>query len=122
MQLPLTLDEDTLRDEVRDLVGETVEEAINGILDAQADGLVNAERSERADERQAYRSGHYSRGLLTRAGKIGDDVPRLRGAIHHRGARALQEARELGRGGAHEDVPARRVDAEQRGRHRDPVG
>ncbi len=54
MQLPiLTLDEDTLRDEVRDLVGETVEEAINGILDAQADGLVNAERSERADERQA---------------------------------------------------------------------
>lgn len=76
----LTLDEDALKDEARDLVRETVEEVINGILDAQADGLVNAERYERTDERQAYRIGHYSRGLLTQAGKIEVSVPKLRGA------------------------------------------
>ena len=76
----LTLDEDTLKDEARDLVGEAVEEVINGILDAQADGLVSAGRYERTDERQAYRSGHYSRGLLTQAGKIEVSVPKLRGA------------------------------------------
>ena len=81
MQPPiLTLDEDTLKDEMRDLVRETVEEAINGILDAQADELVNAERYERTDERQACRSGRYGRGPLTRAGKIGVSVPKLRGA------------------------------------------
>lgn len=76
----LTLDENTLKDEIRNLVRGTVEEVINGILDAQADELVNAERYERTDERQAYRSRHYSRGLLTQAGKIEVSVPKLRGA------------------------------------------
>lgn len=81
MQAPIiTLDEDTLKGELRDLVRETVEQVINGILDAQADELVNAERYERTDERQAYRSGHYARGLLTQAGKIEVMVPKLRGA------------------------------------------
>ena len=37
MQPPiLTLDENTLKDEIRDLVRGTVEEAVNGILDALA--------------------------------------------------------------------------------------
>ena len=81
MQPPiLTLDEDALKDEMRDLVRGTVEEAINGILDAQADELVDAERYERTDERQACRSGRYGRGPLTRAGKMEVSVPKLRGA------------------------------------------
>lgn len=75
----ITLDEDMLKGELRDLVRGTVEEVINGILDAQADELVNAERYERTDERQAYRSGHYTRGLLTQAGRIEVSVPKLRG-------------------------------------------
>lgn len=80
MQPPiLTLDEDALKDEMRDLVRGTVEEAINGILDAQADELVDAERCERTDERQAYRSGRYGRGPLTRAGKTEVSVPKLGG-------------------------------------------
>lgn len=80
MQPPiLTLDEDTLKDEIRDLVRGTVEEAVNGILDAQADELVNAERYERTDERQAHGSEHYSRGLLTQEGKIEAGVPEPRG-------------------------------------------
>lgn len=81
MQAPIiTLDEETLKGELRDLVRKTVEEVINGILDAQADEMVNAKRYERTDERQAYRSGHYTRGLLTQAGKIEVSVPKLRGA------------------------------------------
>ena len=71
MQAPIiTLDEETLKAEMREVVRETVEQVINGILDAQADELVNAGRYERTDERQAWRSGHYTRGLLTQAGKI----------------------------------------------------
>ncbi len=49
----LTLDENALKDEARDLVRGTVEEAVNGVLDAQADELANAERYERTDERHA---------------------------------------------------------------------
>ncbi|MGN8690287.1 transposase [Atopobiaceae bacterium HCP3S3_F7] len=81
MQPPiLTLDENTLKDEIRGLVRGTVEEVVNGILDAQADELASAERYERTDERQAHRSGHYSRGLPAQAGKIEAGVPKLRGA------------------------------------------
>lgn len=81
VQAPIiTLDEETLKAEMREVVRKTVEEVINGILDAQADELVNASRYERTDERQAYRSGHYTRGLLTQAGKVEVSVPKLRGA------------------------------------------
>jgi putative transposase len=77
MQPPiLTLDENTLKDEIRDLVRRTVEEAVNGILDAQADELASAERYERTDERQAHGSGHYSRGPPAQAGKIEAGVPK----------------------------------------------
>lgn len=75
----ITLDEETLKGELKDLVRKTVEEVVNGILDAQADEMVNAGRYERTDERQAYRSGHYTRGLLTQAGRIEVSVPKLRG-------------------------------------------
>ena len=75
----LTLDEDALKDEMRDLARGTVEGAINGIPDAQADELVDAGRCERTDERQAYGSGHYGRGPLTRAGKMEVGVPKLGG-------------------------------------------
>ena len=81
MQAPIvTLDEQTLRDELRELVRKTVEDTINAILDEQADELVNAERYERSDERQAYRSGHYGRKLLTSSGEVDVRVPKLRGA------------------------------------------
>ena len=41
---------------------------------------MSAGRYERTDKRQAYRSGHHTRGLLTQAGKIEVNVPKLRGA------------------------------------------
>ena len=81
MQAPtMTLDEETLRAGMREVVRSTVEEAVNGIPGAQADEMVNASRYERTDERQAHRSGHHARGLPARAGKVEVRVPKLRGA------------------------------------------
>ena len=62
----ITLDEYTLKAEMREVVRETVGQVINGILDAQADELVNAGKYERTDERQAYRSGHLAYDAHTR--------------------------------------------------------
>lgn len=59
----LTPGDDALNDEVRNLVRGTVEEAVNGVLDAQADELASTERYEQTDKRQTHGSGHYSRGL-----------------------------------------------------------
>ena len=45
MQAPIiTLDEETLKGEMREVVRSTVEEVTDGILDAQADELADAER------------------------------------------------------------------------------
>lgn len=67
MRAPIiTLDEYTLKAEMREVVRETVEQVINGILDAQADELVNAGKYECTDKRQAYRSGHLAYGTHTR--------------------------------------------------------
>ena len=42
-----------------------VEEALNALLDKEADELVNAGKYERSRERQGYRSGHYKRNFHT---------------------------------------------------------
>lgn len=53
---------------------------IKELLEQEADELVNAERYERTADREAYRSGHYKRKLVTSAGEVELDVPKLRGA------------------------------------------
>ena len=53
---------------------------IKELLEQEADELVNAERYERTADREAYRSGHYKRKLVTSAGEVVLDVPKLRGA------------------------------------------
>ena len=62
------------------LVAKTVEETPDALLDEEADQLVNAGRYERADERQAYRSGHYKRKLVVSAVEVELSMPKLRGA------------------------------------------
>lgn len=57
----------------------SVEETLNGLLDAEAEKLTQAARYERNDQRQGYRSGHYSRNLTTTAGEVTLQVPRLKG-------------------------------------------
>ena len=76
----VTLNEESLRSDLRELVRKTVEDTLNGLLEAEADELVGAERYERTAEREAYRAGHYDRGLTTSSGEVTIHMPKLKGA------------------------------------------
>ena len=58
--------------------GRSVEETLNGLLEAEADELCGAKRYERSPERLDTRAGHYERKLQTKAGEVTLKVPRLR--------------------------------------------
>jgi transposase-like protein len=55
-----------------------VKEALQEVLDAEMTEFLGADRNERSAERMGYRSGYYSRGLVTRIGKLELRVPRDR--------------------------------------------
>jgi putative transposase len=74
----IRIDEEQVRIHVDQVVRRTVEEALNGLLDAEADELCGAARYERSAERLDARAGHYRRKLLTQAGPVELKVPRLR--------------------------------------------
>lgn len=74
------IDFNNLKRDLSGFVRGTVEEALNGLLEAEAEGICGAGRYERNDTRQALRSGHYQRHLETGAGKVRVKVPKLRGA------------------------------------------
>lgn len=76
----VTLNEESLRSDLRELVRKTVEDTLNGLLEAEVDELVGAERYERTAEREAYRAGHYDRGLTTSSGEVTIHMPKLKGA------------------------------------------
>ncbi len=59
------VNQDLIHTELKDLVRNSVEEALNAMLDAEADKLVNADRYARDEERKGYRSGHYDRSFTT---------------------------------------------------------
>jgi Transposase, Mutator family len=65
--------------EDRDLLRGLVEEAVQQVLEAEMEEALQAEKGERTAQRLGYRSGHYSRTLVTRVGKI-----ELRGATRMR--------------------------------------
>ena len=62
----VTLNEGGLVSDLRELIGKTVEDTLNGLLEAEADELVGAERHGRTAERGgAYRAGYCDRGPTT---------------------------------------------------------
>ena len=67
-----------VRGHLRELVRGSVEETLNGLLDAEADALCGAKRYERSPDRVDTRAGSYKRGLETQAGKVELNVPKLR--------------------------------------------
>ena len=75
----VSLDEQAVRDELRELVRKTIEETINAMLDEEADQLVGAAPYERTDERAAYRAGHYERGFTATSGQVTLKMPKLEG-------------------------------------------
>jgi putative transposase len=74
----IRVEEDQVRRHVDEVVRQSVEETLNGLLQAEADQLCGAERYERSPERLDTRAGHYERKLQTKAGEVSLQVPRLR--------------------------------------------
>lgn len=72
--------EESLRSDLRELVRKTVEDTLNGLLEAGADELVGAGRYERTAEREAYRAGHHGRGPAASSGEVTIHMPKLKGA------------------------------------------
>jgi putative transposase len=72
------IEEGKLRSHVAGVVRDSVEQTLNGLLDAEADELCGAQRYERSLERLDTRAGHYERQLQTQAGEVTLQVPRLR--------------------------------------------
>ena len=72
------LNEQVIKTELKELVRQSVQEVLNSLLDAEADQLTNAHKYERTESRQDTRAGHYTRKLLTGAGEVELEVPKLR--------------------------------------------
>jgi putative transposase len=73
------------KQELKDLVGEdkdllkaVVREVVQEVLEAEMDESLQAEKGERTLGRLGYRSGYYSRSLITRVGKLELRVPQDR--------------------------------------------
>ena len=72
------VDVEQIRGHVEEVVRSSVEETLNGLLDAEADQLCGAKRYERNTDRVDTRAGSYDRKLQTKAGEVTLKVPRLR--------------------------------------------
>ena len=72
------LNEEAIKIELKELVRSSVEETLNELLEAEAEKLTQAARYECNEQRQRYRSGHYSRNLTTTSGDVTLKVPKLK--------------------------------------------
>jgi len=73
------LNEEVIKVELKELVRNSVEETLNGLLEQEAQQLTHAAKYERSEERQGYRSGHYRRNLTTTSGDVELKIPKLKG-------------------------------------------
>jgi putative transposase len=62
----------------QDLLKTVAKEALEQVLQAEMTEFLGAAPGERTENRHGYRAGYYSRGLITRIGKIELRVPRDR--------------------------------------------
>ena len=75
----IQLNEDLIKNDLKELVRNSVEETLNALLDKEADDLISAQKYERSPERQGYRSGHYKRNFQTTSGEVELKMPKLKG-------------------------------------------
>ncbi len=71
--------EEVIKGELKELVRSSVGETLNNLLEQEAQQLTNAARYERSAELHGYRSGHYSRNLMTTSGDVTLKIPKLKG-------------------------------------------
>jgi len=74
----IEVNEERIQAHLGEIVRGTVEETLNGLLDAEADRLCRAERYERTPDRVDTRAGSYERSLETKAGEVTLRIPKLR--------------------------------------------
>ena len=74
----IRVDAGQLRSHIDEAVRSSVEETLNGLLDAEADQICGAARYQRSADRVDTRAGHYERQLETKAGSVTLKVPKLR--------------------------------------------
>jgi putative transposase len=74
----IRVNSEQLRGHVDEVVRSSVEETLNGLLQAEAEQLCGAGRYERSADRVDTRAGHYERKLETKAGVVTLKVPKLR--------------------------------------------
>jgi transposase-like protein len=72
------IDDGRIQAHLDEVVRSTVEEALNALLDAEADHLCGARKYERTEGRKDTRAGSYTRQLHTKAGEVRLQVPKLR--------------------------------------------
>ena len=75
----VSLNGESLKPDLREPVGRTVEDTLNGPPGEGADDLVGAGRHGRTAEREAYRAGHHDRSLTTSSGEVTIHMPKLKG-------------------------------------------
>src|SRR5436190_5227956 len=73
-----TIDVKALVAEDKEFLRALVRTALQEVLEAEMTEAVGAEKGERTAGRQSYRSGYYTRGLITRVGKLELRVPQDR--------------------------------------------
>lgn len=71
-------DEGRIQAHLDEVARQTVEETLNGLLDAEAARLCGARKYERTEGGKDTRAGGYDRYLQARAGKVTVKVPKLR--------------------------------------------
>ena len=74
----IQIDQNLVQKHLSEVVRTTVEETLNGLLDAEADRLCGAKRYEHSPDRVDTRAGHYERQLHTKAGEVTLQMPKLR--------------------------------------------
>jgi putative transposase len=74
----IRVDAGQLRGHIDEAVRSSVEETLNGLLDAEADRICGAQRYQRSADRVDTRAGHYERKLETKSGSVTLQVPKLR--------------------------------------------
>ena len=75
----IQLNEEVVKNELKELVRNSVEETLNELLNKEAEELTSAAKYERTEARHGYRSGHYSRKLTTTSGEVRLEIPKLKG-------------------------------------------
>ena len=119
----VSFDEAAMRGELRELVRRTVEDTLNALLEEEADDLIGADRYERTAGREAYRAGHYERGLTTTSGQVTLRMPKLKGMRFATAIIERYKRRETSVEEAMIEMYLAGVSTqEDRGRLRDPVG